>query len=428
MRPHWVGFLAIAGIALAGESLRSAAEEPVAGIVLNSKPLMFRRAAKEKAWQLVQDKEAVHPGELLLGGGGPVIVSSNKAVQTALIGDMSATSPFPIIETAVVLHPAGEFDMDLTLDRGAITLTNCKEKGSAHVHVRLGAGAGELVLKEPGDKVAVEVFGRWPPGTHFHKDARSDTGPVLGLAVLAIKGEAELRGKTKQFMMKAPPGPALLVASDLAEEIAAPRHLDQLPDWVDGKESAREKGVKAILAKFHDQVASGSLSDALDGFVKSEDARERKFAILLMGGLDDLPRIRDTLLSTKHEDVWSDAIVALRHWLGRGPGQDQKLYASLIEQGKYKPREAEIFVELLHGFSAAELARPAAYEALLDYLESDRPGLRALAIWHLVRLVPEGAKIGFNPLGPKEDRERCCKEWAKLLPAGKVPEAVKKPN
>src|SRR5205823_11053911 len=117
-------------------------------------------------------------------------------------------------------------DLDFTLERGAVTLTNRKEKGAAKVHIRIGEGSGDLELKQPGDKVALEVYGRWLPGSRFTKDGKAGTGPVMGIALLMIKGEGEAKGKTKTFMLKAPPGPALYVTENLNEDAPAPLYLE----------------------------------------------------------------------------------------------------------------------------------------------------------------------------------------------------------
>jgi hypothetical protein len=58
---------------------------------------------------------------------------------------------------------------------------------------------------------------------------------------------------------------------------------------------------------------------------------------------------------------------------------------------------------------------------LINYLGSERVSLRELAYWHLQRLVPGGAEIGYAPLDPKEKRDAAIKEWRKLVPAGKLP-------
>jgi hypothetical protein len=128
---------------------------------------------------------------------------------------------------------------------------------------------------------------------------------------------------------------------------------------------------------------------------------------------------------SKDPELWNQAIVTLRHWTGRAPGQDLKLYNALIEMRQMKPVHAETIVQLLHSFDDAALKKPETYETLITYLDHERLGVRGLAYWHLRRMVPEGEKIGYNPLADKEARERAVEEWKKLIPPGEVPKAVK---
>jgi hypothetical protein len=114
-------------------------------------------------------------------------------------------------------------------------------------------------------------------------------------------------------------------------------------------------------------------------------------------------------------------VKVLRHWIGRGAGQDQILYKRLIELRGYKPAEAATVLHFLHSPADEEMARPETYEMLIDHLNSERLAIRGLAFWHLYRLVPAGRKITYDPLSSKEDRERARQEWKKLIPEGQLP-------
>jgi len=119
--------------------------------------------------------------------------------------------------------------------------------------------------------------------------------------------------------------------------------------------------------------------------------------------------------------VWDNAVVVLRGWIGRGPGQDMILYQRLIDKRNYTPNQASATLNLLHSYGEEDLARPETYEMLMDYMESDKQAMRGLAYWHLSRLVPEGKKFNYEPQDSKEKREAALKEWRKLIPAGKLP-------
>jgi hypothetical protein len=87
----------------------------------------------------------------------------------------------------------------------------------------------------------------------------------------------------------------------------------------------------------------------------------------------------------------------------------------LIEKRGFKPAQAAGVMQLLHSFGDAELAHPELYTTLVKYLDSGVLGIRGLAHWHLVRLVPKGKNIDYNPHDPKDKREKARDDWKKLV-------------
>lgn len=379
----------------------------------------------DKDWQIVKAKDSLHPGEMLVAGNEAALESSNGAVRLAVLGDMCCSLALPVLETAIVLLPSPDFDLEFALLRGRIELTNLKTKGAAKIKIRGPGEACEIVLEEPGTKVALEIFGRWPRGVQFHKVPKAGEHPSITAMLLVLKGEAEIKGPHKHFNLKAPPGPALIEVDDLGESEAAVKHLDKLPAWATEEgNTERAKNVKASLARFRKLAIAKSIPQALDEMVNSNLEVDRSTAVYLMGALDDLERLGHALTETKHADVWNSGVLALRHWIGRAPGQDQKLFLALVTKGKFKPGEAETTLQLLHSFGDDDLAKPETYEFLIDTLDSDRLALRGLANWHLHRLVPAGRKLAFNPWGTKEERAAAVEAWQKLIPPGKLPPKI----
>jgi hypothetical protein len=390
---------------------------------------MIRQEAAGKPWQVVAAKADLSSGELLIGETGASLVSKNGAVQLTFQGNLAGTGRFPIVETAIKLHPAKDVDLDFTLDRGHVELTNLKAKGAARVRVHIGDRAGEVVLNEPGSKVALEIFGRWVPGTRFNKNPKPGEGPTVGFVVLAMKGDITVKAKGREFAMHGPPGPAYMEGESIEDEDAHPQFLKELPEWATEQGvNERAQKIKTAIDKFRKAASQKSVSDAAADLTRSSDASERRVGVNILAATDDLTRLALAMSESRYPDVWDSGVLALRHWIGRAAGQDQKLYKRLIDEAKFQSGEAEIVVNLLHSFSDADKARPETYEALIDYLESDRLPIRALALWHLNRLVPDGKAIGYNPLAPKDVQEKAIKEWRKLIPSGKLPPKPKKTN
>src|SRR5262249_55811977 len=122
----------------------------------------------------------------------------------------------------------------------------------------------------------------------------------------------------------------------------------------------------------------------------------------------------------KSGDVRRAAAFALVHECNRTQAADIALYKALLGK-KYTPGQAEIFMHLLHGFSAPDLLRPETYENLISYLQDKDMGIRELAAWRLYALVPQGKDIIYDAAGPSEERARGQAAWRKLIPEGKLP-------
>jgi hypothetical protein len=329
----------------------------------------------------------------------------------------------PILETAVKLHSAVDVDLDFTFLRGRVDLVNRKAKGAANVRIWGEKQALEIRLLEPGTRVALVAYGRWLAGVPFRKDAnREEHRPELVFAALVLQGEIELRTATHQFVMRAPPGPALVEGDEIGDTDASPRRLDKLPDWAaEQADSVDVQKVKAALARFGDLARQESVPEALDQLLLSDKRLERKIAVALLGATDDISRLANLLATAPSRDIWENSVLVLRHWMGREPGQDQKLYRALVAQKGLTPIQAETVLQLLHNFSDGELTQPETYEALIDLLGSDQLAIRGLAHWHLYRLVAPGRKIDFDPLASAEKRAQAIQEWRQLIPAGKLP-------
>jgi hypothetical protein len=397
-----------------------------AGVCVTETASLLRREAPDKPWQVVKENEEVFTHDLIMGGAEGALDTRNGAVRLVVAGDVDGRAPIPVLETAFVLHEAKGVDLDFTLERGRVRLINLKKEGPARVRVRVRQNEYEFTLAEPGATVSLSLFGRWPRGVPFRKQPKAGEEPALIWSVLAVKGEVHLKGPRRQLTLKAPPGLALLMGDTVADPEPTPGFLKELPEWdpehlADLGDSERGKKVWALVKRFRKSAAEKGVGPAIDEVLLSDDEFGRGMAVLWLAATDDLQRLGETLKTTQHQDVWDAGIIALRNWIGRGPGQDQKLYQRLIDQAKFSPQEAAGVLDLLHSFGEEDLSHPETYHVLINYLGSDRVPLRELAYWHLQRLVPAGRKFGYEPLAPKDKRDAAVKEWRQLIPPGQMP-------
>ena len=384
-------------------------------------------AQGSSTWKPAKHEEELFAGDLIISGAGVSIENLEKTVKLTFRGDIAGTSPLPIRETAIILLPNKEgFDFSVDFERGRIEITNTKEKGSATCQVSLfnDEDHGKVKLIEPGSTCSLEELGRWPKGTHFKPDSKELIKPVYDLVYVALKGTSEVSDHGVTHFMSAPPGPAMLSWNSADGSHPIKSKLNKLPDWTlppDMSNNLVRARVGSIL-KFRDQFFAGKpLPEVLSGLVASEVESDRFVAVNMMLATDQLDLFYKVLSANKHKDVIENAIIGLRHWIGRKPGQDQKLYEFMQSSRQYTKKQAEIFIDLLHSFGDDELREPETFEVLIDYLGSDKTGIRSLANWHLHRLVPQGRDIKFDMLANEAERKESIAKWRKLVPKGTVP-------
>lgn len=416
-------------LAAAACALAAAARAEDAAVVgrnaSSADAMILSRAKPGGDWRTLSQRDPVQAGATLIGLPGAAVDSENGAVRLTLLTDLDGTSPFPVRENAVVLHPASGVDLDFTLDRGRVVLLNRKAEGAATVRLHAWNAHWTLTLDGPGSQLGLELFGRWPPGVRFTPNPKPTDAPVADLIFLALSGEAMVDDGHHGVRMHAPPGPALIEWDSVNGMDPSAHRLDKLPPWADtAPQTARGRARMEAIDRLHELLVAKGLDGAITELLNSDNKLLRRLAVGALAATDQLPRLALILTQAKHADAWDDAVPVLRHWLGRAPDQDQKLYKALIARG-FPPGQASTVLQGLHSFGEADKARPELYELLIDYLTHDRLAIRGLAYWHLVRLVPQGKSIGYDPFASKEAREEAARKWRELIPPGTVP---KQPN
>ena len=377
-----------------------------------------------RAWETVGAKETVRSRDLLLAlpGTQASLETQPGSVRVKLWGNLPEESTFPGLESSAVLHDSRAFDLDLTLVTGRVVLSNKREKGEAKVWLRLPEEGWQLAL-DPGSEVALELYGRRPRGVPFRKEPGAQEGPTQVLVLVVLKGQLDLKTPSYEHSLSAPPGPAYFHWDNVGGE-AGPRRLDRLPPWADPKapppEDARDVAevVRAYRERLKDRGPSAALLDLLARGERETDKGRgrltREFAVLGLAALDDVVRVAEALADERYADVRDTAVMALRHWIGKGRGHDRELYERLMtRQLGYTKGQAEILVQLLHSPFAAN--QPETYEVLLAYLRHGKLAIRELALWHLTRLAPAGRDIRYDPAGPEAERKKAAAEWDKVL-------------
>jgi hypothetical protein len=423
--------LAVLAVILIATGRAAAADlEPrVAAGKCQSEPgTLLTQEAPGETWEVATAGEQLHSRDRLLALPGlqAVVEPRSDAVRVTLWGNLPQLSSFPGLESAVVLHDSRAFDLDLSLLRGRVVLANRKSEGAARVWVRVLDGGSELLLEEPGSEVALEVYGRWPRGVPFAREAVPQHRPAGVLGVLALKGRSVLRVGGMGHHLSPPPGNAIFHWDSVAGPEEAAQRLDRLPAWADAAaEPAAASEWAGLLKEVREAVARKGPVAALGDLLAHADSRgergrhQQEVAVLGLGALGDITRVVGALEDSRHAAARAAAVIALRHWIGEAAGHDQRLYHVLTDALGYSQKQAEAVMQLLH--SPFDPGQPETYEALIAYLGHKRLAVRELAYWHLQRMVPADEVVPFDAAAPEEERARSIAAWRKLLADGKLP-------
>ncbi|MCS6977755.1 MAG: hypothetical protein NZM31_12220 [Gemmatales bacterium] len=420
-----------AGLAAVGLMVLGAtaawAEGPPAGKVAAVPGALLQRG-EGPTWKPVKPGVSVPAETLLLALPEAEIDSLNGNVRLQMLADLWRRLPEPIYESAVRLHPPKEVDLDLSLDRGLVILQHRRNRGEAKVNVRVGKHLWEIVLEKPETRVALMLVGRHavgvrPFGADRSKPFQPEESPTLNLYCLVLNGGIELTSNGVCYALDAPPGPAVFHWSNVDGDDAAPRRLEELPQFARPLTPEERKQAETVYAR------AKKLNEMPPGKVAAEcladpDPRIRMMGVTLLGATDDLDGLLAALQNPKHPEVREQAVIILRHWLGRQAGHDARLYEHLTSKLNLSPAQAAGFLQLLYGFSEHEAESPELYATLLAYLNHDSLMIRELVRYHLYRLVPAGSEIPFDAADPPEKRAEAVRRWKALIPPGELPPKV----
>jgi len=354
------------------------------------------------------------------------------------------------LESAVVLHaPPKGLDADLTLDRGAVLLTNHNDK-KAEVRVRFLDQVWDMTLEDPDTEVGVALLSRHvlPFG--------SDAPPRADGFLLIRKGRASVH--IRPWVDYPPLEPAregrknvpLVIFWD-SDTKGAQRPVPVPPNpqlqMLVGVFDDPQKRPNALPREVQDRIADTQA--ALDGVSKQLSGPgkietmlvvmlqpgETKLlnavlAVRALGALDAIADLIDLLDNNQGPPILrGEAISTLRHWIGRNATQEERLYdpktmsGYLTKGGKFRASEAAIIMELLHTPSDEQLNSPDTWAYLIDKLKHDKLAIRELAFFHLRRWVPEWTeqKLAYNPTDSKEALQAAFKRWKAFIPDGMLP-------
>jgi hypothetical protein len=408
------------------EKLPSAERKVVGQYVATGRSILLRRTAAD-AWQRLTPPAPVTSTELLVslpGYHSELMIDGVRLTLWGSLPQFNAAPQFapelPVVESAIVLHvPDADRDVDFTLDRGRVVLANLRQ-GAARVRLRFPNEIWDLTLESQA-QLSVELWSRYPRDVPF-SPVPGGEGPMYMLYLLVLKGEAAVRFDFRTTALQAP---ARLSWTNIGPGVEGPQPLAEPPRWF-AKPLPQVAQVQQMIAALDELNLALNRKGANLDLVLAETRESprpatRMLGILCLGAIDAISGLVDAL-EDERPDVREEAINTLRHWSGLRPDNDRILFQLLQDKKNYSRVHATIFMQLLHGFSENDSARPETYDTLLAYLKHDKIAIRELAWYHLSRLVPEQARrMPFDAAADKEQRDRQYDLWRQFIPEGKLP-------
>jgi hypothetical protein len=437
-RPRSYSFLSVLALlmvcrVLPAEELggRSPSYEPRVPVAKNLSAVgeMLVNERPGQPWRVVAKEETLHSRDLLMAlpGLSAQLETAPRAVRLTLWGNLPDLSEFSGLQSAVILHDSRSFDLDFTLQRGRVVLSNCKESGPARVWLRVNGAAFAITLAEPGATICLGLYSFWPRGSSFSITPREEDSPVRRLSFFAVKGQMDVKDGSTQHSLSEPPGRASLTWDSVNGTEEAARTRPQVDGWADiHRKRTPQARLSAEVAETYllgvkTKQPRTVLFEMVDAASKNSDHSKAMadFGVLGLAAMNDIERVAQTLDDPRQAELRRAATLALRHWIGDAPGRDQRLYRYLAEQLGYSKAQAATFMQLLHGTLSPD--DPETYEALIAYLKHEKLAIRELAWARLSNLVPKDLAIAYDPAATPAERAKAYAAWKEAIPSGSLP-------
>jgi hypothetical protein len=392
-----------------------------AGAIPGVPTLLLQKSGERDTWRRVEkDGRVVTAVPLVSLPGCASELRLDSGVALSLRGSLLDLSPdFPVLQSAVTLHvPEPGVALDCTVQTGRILVANTKPIGEARVRLRFLKEVWDLTLHDGQSAAALELASIYLPGTPFSTE-RNAEAPTSFVNLFALRGQVDLKIRYQVFAL---PVPSVYEWNDVGAMARGTQPLKQLPHWYTDPtfpKSPRGQDLQSALEDLAAQMGKKSVEVVLAE--ARGQSKRREMAILCAGAVDDLGSLADALADEKDDAGRDAAVFALRSWCSREPDNDAKMYQFLCDRKGYAKTQAAMVMELLHLFPREALEKPDTYEKLIANLRHEKLAIRYLSYWHLVRLVPAGRDIKYNPAGDTEVRERGHDKWKKLIPDGALP-------
>jgi hypothetical protein len=353
--------------------------------------------------------------------------------------------PFEIMdflaESAVKLHqPEAGVDLDLTLDRGRIYLSNHRASGPIKVRLRFAGEVWDLTLGEPDTEIGVDLFQVYTSDVNY----RDGEAPLQQVYLYLLSGRAGVKIDYHEYGNL--PAPAFIYWDNKGKGASEPKAIARqampsvLAVWSKTPPvgaTPQEKEPIALMREALDKLSQvmtekkapeGALLEARQAV---DSPMTRLLAVYSLGAIDAVDKVLDVLgtdAAETHAPDRNAAVFTLRRWLARNANNGAKLYDAKKGTGllmKYYKRssDADTTLDLLHDLPPGDSRKKATFDVLTNLLSHRELPIRELAYWHLLHLSA-GAKAPLPPYNAAWDSDAlatAAAKWKELVMRGDLP-------
>jgi hypothetical protein len=315
-----------------------------------------------------------------------------------------------LLESRVRFHPpAGALDADLTIDAGRVYLTTSKP--GARVRIRAGNEVWDVALRDEKTEVLAQASSTFVPGTPYARVGGEKSKTEAKLVVLrgAVDFHAPARfkkfealqpwtevnwdSKTAQLADPRPASKEKIFASRVPElegeyGKAIQRVLSQAQRDLANPEGIRVLIKERLVSDPTDKLRPGmNRSDIIQLFFPTQWATYTQTAITDSTDTDGLKDILDFLRGESRVYARQAAVMAISNWVARSSDHTEMLVKGMVEKG-WLPEVADLFAQLMRGYSSADMKDPntaiAGLNKLVELLDDQHLAIREAALANLL--------------------------------------------
>jgi hypothetical protein len=389
------------------------APAPAAPLLQYNSPsgILLRYDSLAEGWMVMSPRAIIHPGERF-AAPEPFDAVIN-------IGDALARATLVSGSVARILPPTKAAATGFGIEQGRVILQpvsksvgDNKEENAEEKPVVLAVAVRDelwrVELLSQNTVCGIEII----PVQPSRPDQEFGIDMYFG-RIFVIAGSVRFADGTGKVQLINGPGWRSLTPSDRAAEANAPvpvagPPLLTLPVWLDpvAKTSVARTVRRSATLYTREFDVKRPLSENVHSLIKDDRPYISALAVKSLALTGNYTAMAEAL-NAAHEESRMAAIIGLRNWLPLNKGNGELLKQAL--QKRFAPKEADIVLRLLWGYSEADLTDRTTSERLVMWLDDNSLIVREAAFYHIYRLT--ATKYDYVALRPQAQRRAAINRW-----------------